>query len=108
MKDALKGIGSIVLSLAVLAGIIALFVVFVRGATWAIDHLLSPLVVVGWVALAIDVLVLLPRGSVLNSVCEPVVESVAQREPLGELYRQLCLGGMPFPRRAFPLGLDLA
>lgn len=47
-------------------------------------------------------------GSVLNSVCEPVVESVAQREPLGELYRQLCLGGMPFPRRAFPLGLDLA
>lgn len=49
-----------------------------------------------------------PEGSVLNSVCEPVVESVAQREPLGELYRQLCLGGMPFPRRAFPLGLDLA
>ena len=48
------------------------------------------------------------HGSVLNSVCEPVVESVAQREPLGELYRQLCLGGMPFPRRAFPLGLDLA
>src|SRR5690606_38336826 len=43
------------------------------------------------------------QGSVLNSVCEPVVESVAQREPLGELYRQLCLGGMPFPRRRFHL-----
>lgn len=60
MKDALKGIGSIVLGLAVLAAIVALFVVFIRGATWAIEHLLSPLIAVGWVALAIDVVILLP------------------------------------------------
>ena len=63
MKDALKGIGSIVLGLAVLVAIVALFVVFIRGATWAIEHLLSPLVAVGWVILAIDIVILLPLSA---------------------------------------------
>lgn len=60
MKDALKGIGSIVLGLVVLVAIVALFVVFIRGAAWGVEHLLSPLIAVGWIALAIDIVVLLP------------------------------------------------
>lgn len=63
MRDALKGFGSVVLGIVVLAAIVALFVVFIRGATWAIEHLLSPLIVVGWVALAIDIVILLPLSA---------------------------------------------
>ena len=41
-------------------------------------------------------------------MCEPVLKSVFEREPLAELYRQLRLGSLPLLRRPLPFRLDLA
>jgi hypothetical protein len=60
MGDRFKSAGSYAFVLALLVGLVAIPVVFLLGVEWAAKHLLQPLVTAGWIALAIDVLVLIP------------------------------------------------
>jgi hypothetical protein len=60
MVDTLKQTDGALFGIAVLAGILALPVVFILGSTWAADHLLSPLIAIGWLAVALDILILMP------------------------------------------------
>ena len=60
MLEKLKHAGMFAMGFAVLVGILALVVAFIRGSVWASTHLLSPLIAVGWFAVAVDVFVLLP------------------------------------------------
>jgi hypothetical protein len=60
MVETLKKIGGALFGVVVLVGFLALPVVFILGSTWAAEHLLSPLIVIGWLAVALDVVILLP------------------------------------------------
>ena len=44
--------------------LLVLPVLFLKGAIWAAEHVLPPLILVGWVALAFDILLLLPLALV--------------------------------------------
>ena len=59
MIDDLKKLGTFAFGLVILIAVFALPAIFVMGALWAAEHLLTPLVVVGWIAIAADLLVLL-------------------------------------------------
>lgn len=60
MGDRFKSVGSCAVGLVFLVGIFAIPVVFLLGVEWAAKHLLQPLMMAGWIALAIDVLLLIP------------------------------------------------
>lgn len=60
MVDTLKQTDGALFGIVVLVGILALPVVFILGSTWAADHLLSPLIAIGWLAVALDILILMP------------------------------------------------
>jgi hypothetical protein len=60
MKGKFREIGYMILCFLIPVAAIALFLIFIRGAKWAVDHLLSPIIAVGWGALFIDILILLP------------------------------------------------
>jgi len=60
MREKIKEFGNYALGLVIFLGIIALTAVFIRGSVWAAAHLLSPLILIGWIVIAIDFLILLP------------------------------------------------
>jgi|ERR1700733_5818470 len=60
MIDTVKKIGQFFLGLAIFLAICSIPLVFIKGAMWASDNLLPPLITVGWYALAVNLLLLLP------------------------------------------------
>lgn len=60
MGNGLKGIGFGLLGLAIVIGMISIPVIFIMGAIWASQHLIRPLIAIGWFALALNICVLLP------------------------------------------------
>jgi len=60
MLESTKKVGTYLLGFAVLAAVLALPFVFLKGAMWASNNLLPPLFSIGWIAVAIVILVLLP------------------------------------------------
>jgi hypothetical protein len=60
MGEKLKNAGSYAFGLAVILAVLALPFVFIKGAMWASEFILPPLINVGWVVLAITICVLLP------------------------------------------------
>lgn len=48
------------LGLMVFLALASVPLIFLAGSVWAAEHLLPPLIVAGWFAIALDVLVLLP------------------------------------------------
>lgn len=60
MFEKLKGAANYALGGAVLIGLLALPFIFIKGAIWASKTLLPPLAAIGWIALAIVILILLP------------------------------------------------
>jgi hypothetical protein len=60
MLQKAKSFGSILLGLAIFIALLALLLVFIKGALWASTHLLYPLYNIGWVAIALVFLLLLP------------------------------------------------
>lgn len=55
-----KEFGGLMLGLMVFVAILCIPLVFLVGSVWAAKHLLQPLIVIGWFAVAIDVFILLP------------------------------------------------
>ena len=60
MGDKLKGAAGIVFGLAIFLALLAIPFIFIKGAMWASENVLPPLINVGWLALAIVLFVLLP------------------------------------------------
>lgn len=60
MAEKLKQLSTIALGLVFLLALLCIPVLFIRGSAWAAEHLLQPLISVGWVLLALDLIVLLP------------------------------------------------
>lgn len=60
MGDKLKSLGSLALGATIFIAFLAIPVIFFLGIAWASRHLLQPLIVVGWVAVAIDLVIFLP------------------------------------------------
>ncbi len=60
MIEKAKALGGMLLGIAIFVCVLALPVVFIMGAVWASEHLLQPLIVIGWIALAVNILILLP------------------------------------------------
>jgi len=60
MIEKAKALGGVLLGVAVVVCVLALPVVFIMGSLWASEHLLRPLIVAGWIALALNILILLP------------------------------------------------
>jgi hypothetical protein len=56
----LKTLGSFALGACIIVAICAASFLFLRGAVWASEHLLEPLIRIGWWVLAADVLLALP------------------------------------------------
>ena len=61
MIERLKNIAMTVVGVVV---VFAIPFLFVRGALWASEHLLQPLIVLGWLVFFVDLLVLLPLSLV--------------------------------------------
>ncbi|MHB8405789.1 MAG: hypothetical protein ACYDCJ_10240 [Gammaproteobacteria bacterium] len=60
MIEKVKALGGVLLGIAIFVCVLALLVVFIKGSLWASEHLLQPLIVIGWIALALNILILLP------------------------------------------------
>ena len=60
MLEKIKVMGAAIFGGAIFVAIAALTVVFIKGSLWASEHLLRPLLTVGWLALALVIIVLLP------------------------------------------------
>ena len=60
MLGKLKGLGAVALGVLGFVAMIAVPIVVLRGSLWASTHLLNPLITAGWIAVALDVLLLLP------------------------------------------------
>jgi hypothetical protein len=60
MVEKLKEMAGMAFGFLILVAVLSLPLVFVMGAAWASKNLLGPLVVIGWVLLAINIVILLP------------------------------------------------
>ncbi len=60
MGDKIKALGTIALGVTIFVALLGIPVIIFLGITWAATHLLRPLIIVGWFAFAIVLLVLLP------------------------------------------------
>src|SRR3546814_418731 len=60
MVEALKKISGALFGVVVFVGFLAPPVVFILGSAWAAKHLLSPLILIGWLAVALDAAIFLP------------------------------------------------
>lgn len=58
MFEKLKEFSGLAFGFVVMIGIFAVPVVFIMGSVWAAEPLFEPLIVIGWVAIAIDVVLL--------------------------------------------------
>jgi hypothetical protein len=63
MGDKLKSIGSLAFGAVIFVGLLAIPVIFFLGIAWAAKNLLQPLIVAGWIAIAIDIAILLPLSA---------------------------------------------
>ena len=63
MGDKLKSAASLAFGLVVFLGLLALPFIFIKGAMWASEHILPPLITVGWLALALVLFLLLPLSA---------------------------------------------
>ncbi|MBU1425284.1 MAG: hypothetical protein KKH12_07540 [Gammaproteobacteria bacterium] len=60
MTEKLKQLSTTALGIVFFLALLCMPFLFIRGSAWAAEHLLQPLFVIGWVLLALDLLVLLP------------------------------------------------
>jgi len=60
MIEKLKELGGMGLGILIFIGILAIPVLFLKGSVWASTHLLKPLTYLGWIVLAVDLIILLP------------------------------------------------
>lgn len=60
MVEKLKEMAGMAFGFLILVAILSLPLVFIMGAAWASKNLLGPLIVLGWVLLAINIVILLP------------------------------------------------
>lgn len=58
--EKLKALGGTAFGLMCFLAILSIPVVFLFGSVWAAKHLLHPLIGIGWLLVAIDILILLP------------------------------------------------
>ncbi len=64
MHEKLKIVAGLALWLAVVLGFVALPFIFIKGAIWASENVLPTLFAVGWITLAVVILILLPLSLV--------------------------------------------
>lgn len=55
-----KELGASIFGIIIIIGILCIPVLFIMGSKWAAEHLMQPLYIAGWIALAIDIFILLP------------------------------------------------
>lgn len=60
MVDKLKEMAGMAFGFFVFIAILSLPLVFIMGAAWASKNLLGPLIIVGWILLAINIVIFLP------------------------------------------------
>lgn len=60
MGEKLKKLNTAALGIAFFLAILSIPAFFILGSAWAAEHVLQPLIIVGWVLLVLDLLVLLP------------------------------------------------
>ena len=60
MIEKIKEMAGMAFGFLILVAVLSLPLVFIMGAAWASKNLLGPLVVIGWVLLAINIVILLP------------------------------------------------
>jgi hypothetical protein len=60
MIEKIKELAGMAFGFLIFIAMMSLPFVFIKGSVWASAHLLSPLIVVGWVLLAINIVLLLP------------------------------------------------
>jgi hypothetical protein len=60
MVEKLKEMAGMALGFLILVAVLSLPLVFIMGASWASENLLGPLIVIGWILLAINMVILLP------------------------------------------------
>ena len=67
MKDTFKSIGSFILGICILAGVIFLAVMFLTGGVWLSERIYPWLIVITAIALSLTILVLLPLAIFRNT-----------------------------------------
>src|SRR5258708_15538726 len=60
LADGIRTIGSAALVLVMMLGACSIPVLFILGAEWSATHLLGPLITIGWIAIGVDLVILLP------------------------------------------------
>ena len=60
MIEKIKELAGMAFGFLIFIAIMSLPIIFIKGSVWASEHLFGPLIVVGWILLAIDILLLLP------------------------------------------------
>ena len=60
MIEKIKEMTGMAFGVLIFIAILSLPIIFIMGATWASKNLLGPLIVIGWVLLAINIVIFLP------------------------------------------------
>tara|TARA_R110000868_G_scaffold411591_1_gene705728 strand:+ start:2771 stop:3241 length:471 start_codon:yes stop_codon:yes gene_type:complete len=60
MKGKIAEFSSMIFGIVIFLAIISMPILLILGSTWAAKNLLQPLIVLGWIVVAIDILILLP------------------------------------------------
>jgi hypothetical protein len=60
MLEKIKAVGIWIMGLAIFIGVLAIPLIFIMGSIWASTHLLPKLIALGWLVLAIDIVIFLP------------------------------------------------
>ncbi|MBP8237448.1 MAG: hypothetical protein KAX63_07005 [Pseudomonas sp.] len=60
MKGKIAEFSSMIFGVVIFLAILSIPILLILGSTWAAKNLLQPLIVLGWIVVAIDILILLP------------------------------------------------
>lgn len=60
MKGKIAEFSSMIFGIVIFLAILSIPILLILGSTWAAKNLLQPLIVIGWIVVAIDILILLP------------------------------------------------
>ena len=60
MGEKLKQLSQMALGFVIILALLCIPVFFILGSKWAAEHLLQPLIAIGWFLLAIEILILIP------------------------------------------------
>jgi O-antigen/teichoic acid export membrane protein len=60
MKGKIAEFSNMIFGVVIFLAFLSIPVLLILGSTWAAKNLLQPLIVLGWIAIAIDILILLP------------------------------------------------